>query len=240
MYNWYKLKSALPLHFAFPLFLFFVSLLLLPSCKTNKNVGYVQEGIIEYEIQYSNRDGKKFPFQVLPKVMLLKFNETHSCYTLEDRLGLFNISNIVNFKNKQHITLIKVFDKKYVYVGKNQEAPILFDSSVKYDLKYLDDTLRIICYLCKTANITDKIFNQNFNILYTNSIGNGSSNINSPYEAIHGMLLDFRLSIKSLDMQLKAKSIEKKIMNEEEFMIPKDYKRINRKQMEEILTTILP
>jgi hypothetical protein len=213
---------------------------LIQACKTNKNAGYVEEGIIEYEINYSNRDGKNFPFQLLPKVMLMKFNENHSRYTLEDRLGLFSISNIINFNNKQHVTLIKVFEKKYVYIGKKEESSILFDSSVDYNLKYLNDTSRIIGYLCKTANITDKTFNQNFNILYTKSLGNGNSNMNTPYAAIDGMLLDFRLTLKNLNMQLKAKSIEKKNIGEEEFQVPEDYKEINRKQMEEILTTILP
>lgn len=208
--------------------------------KSNKAGNQINEGIIQYDISYSNRSGQSFPFQLLPKLMELKFNENFSSYTLEDRLGLFSISNILDFGKRQHITLIKVFDKKYVYRGKNGEVSVLFDSSVNYEMKYLEDTARMVGYLCKTANIRDMQSMQNFQILYSHTIGNNKPNANTPYESINGMLLDFRLVLKNLEMHLKAKSIEQKKIKDNAFEVPKDYKEISRKKMEEILTTILP
>jgi hypothetical protein len=210
------------------------------SCKHNTTGGQISEGIIEYDIIYSNRSGQNFPFQLLPKVMQLKFNDNFSSYTLEDRLGLFSISNILDLKGHQHITFIKVFDKKYVYKGNKGESSVLFDSSVTYKLKYIEDTSRLAGYLCKTVTINDSESMKNFNILYTHAIGNNTPNTNTPYEAIDGMLLDFRLTLKNLEMHLKAKSVEKKEIKDKEFSVPTDYKQISRKKMEEILTTILP
>lgn len=219
----------------------FIALTCITSCgKRNKAGGQISEGIIEYDIAYSNRSGQNFPFQLLPKVMELKFNENFSAYTLEDRLGLFSISNILDFSKHQHITLIKVFDKKYVYRGKKDEASILFDSSVNYEMKYLDDTFHLAGYLCKTVNIRDTQSMQNFKILYTETIGNNMPNTNTPYAPVDGMLLDFRLTLKNLEMHLKAKKVEQKKINDGAFEIPKEYKDITRKKMEEIITTILP
>lgn len=211
------------------------------ACNKHNNKGdKVSEGIIQYDITYSNRSGQNFPFQLLPKVMELKFNEDFSSYTLEDRLGLFSISNILDFSKRQHITLIKVFDKKYVYRGKKGEASVLFDSSVNYEMKYLEDTARLIGYLCKTVSIKDLQSRQNFQILYSHTIGNNKPNANTPYESVDGMLLDFRLVLKNLEMHLKAKSVEQKKIKDNAFDVPKEYKEISRKKMEEILTTILP
>jgi hypothetical protein len=208
--------------------------------KRNISDNQISEGVIQYDIAYSNRSGQNFPFQLLPKVMELKFNENFSSYTLEDRLGLFSISNILDFSKRQHITLIKVFDKKYVYRGKKGESSVLFDSSVNYEMKYLEDTARLVGYLCKTVSIKDLQSKQNFQILYSHTIGNNKPNANTPYESVEGMLLDFRLVLKNLEMHLKAKSVEQKKIKDNAFEVPKEYKEISRKKMEEILTTILP
>lgn len=223
----------------------FITFLVVFTCFTACNKQYnakdqISEGIIQYDITYSNRSGQNFPFQLLPKVMELKFNENYSSYTLEDRLGLFSISNILDFGRRQHITLIKVFDKKYVYKGKKGEVSVLFDSSVNYEMKYLEDTARLVGYLCQTANIRDTQSMKNFEILYSHAIGSNKPNANTPYEPIEGMLLDFRLVLKNLEMHLKAKSVEQKNIRDNAFEVPKEYKEISRKKMEEILTTILP
>jgi hypothetical protein len=174
----------------------------------------------------------------MPKTMELTFNKEYSSYSIEDRLGLFCIKNILNYTNSKHITLIKVFDKKYVYTGNSNEPPILFDSNSNYKINYFDDTSRLAGFLCKRASITDN--SEEFNVLYTDGIIIANPNKNTPYKAIDGMLLSFRLRLKSLDMQLNARKFEHKLIENKLFEIPKDYKIISRKQMEEIITTILP
>jgi hypothetical protein len=199
----------------------------------------ITQGIIQFDIKYLNKSSK-FPVQLMPKTLELRFNKEFSSYTIEDRLSLFSIKNILNYKDRRHITLIKVFDKKYYYSGALKESPLLFDSSVEYNVTYFDDTSRLAGFLCKKAVVTDKQTHTDFDIFYTSDIIIDKPNINTPYEAIEGMLLGFRLNLKSLDMQLKAKKFEHKIIGNDQFEIPKDFKQISRKQMEEIITTILP
>jgi hypothetical protein len=211
----------------------------LKSCNNDEINTKVDEGIIEYEISYLNT-GNHFPVQLLPKIMKMEFNRNFTSYTIEDRLGLFVISNIIDLKDRKHVTLLKVFDKKYAYSGGKKEPPILFDASVKYDVNYIDDTSRIIGILCNKALINEKNTDDNFDVFYTNQVGINNPNINTPYERIDGMLMNFKLRLKSLDMQLKAKKIDIKEIDNKQFEIPSDYKFISRNKMEEILTTLLP
>lgn len=239
-YNPQNITKVFPYIFrSFFLSLFFILVPILYNCNNAEINSKIDEGIIEYEISYLNTN-QHFPVQLLPKIMEMKFNRNFTSYTIEDRLGLFIISNIVDLKDRKHITLIKVFDKKYAYMGEYKEPPLLFDSSVKYDVDYLDDTSRIIGFLCNKAIVKEHNSNKNFDVLYTNSIGINNPNINTPYESIDGMLMNFKLRLKNLDMQLKAKKISNEIIENKQFVIPEGYRFISRNKMEEIITTLLP
>jgi hypothetical protein len=219
-------------------FIAFVLVLISTNCKKNNNNTNISQGIIQYDITYINQTEKRIPLQLMPKTLEVKFNKEFSEYTIQDRLSLFCIQNIMNYNESKHITLIKVFDKKYVYIGEPNEPAILFETSDAYKINYLKDTSRLIGFLCKKAIIT---YNKSaFSVYYTNSIEIEKPNKNTPYEAIDGMLLNFRLQLKSLEMELNAKKFEHKVIDNSQFDIPKEYKLISRKQMEEIITTILP
>jgi hypothetical protein len=135
--------------------------------------------------------------------------------------------------------MIKVFDKKYLYQSTKNEMPIFFNPATKYKIKFANDTFRLAGLLCRDANITDDQTNKTFKIAYT-TVDVNYPNKGTPYEKIDGLLMDFRLQMKSLNMQLKATKVEEKIISEDEFRIPKGYKLISRRQMEDIFTTLLP
>lgn len=222
-------------------FLIFITLIVLSTgCDKKTDQKQISQGVILYDIKYINQVGKKFPVQLMPKSMKLIFNKDFSSYTIEDRLGLFSIKNIFNYKENQHTTQIKVFDKKYVYIGLPKESAILFDSAVDYTVQFMKDTLRLAGFTCKRAAITDKNSTAIFNVYYTEGIVLENPNKNTPYEDITGMLLNFRLHLKSLDMELNATKFEHTIVENTEFSVQEGYKQISRKQMEDIITTILP
>jgi hypothetical protein len=231
-YNFFSGKKAITICIAF------ILVLISTNCTKNNNNTNISQGVLQYDITYINQTGKRIPLQLMPKILEVKFNKDFSEYTIQDRLSLFCIQNIMNYNDNKHITLIKVFDKKYVYIGQTNEPAILFETSDAYKINYLNDTSRLAGFLCKKALIT---YNKSiFSVYYTNSIKIEKPNKNTPYEAIDGMLLNFRLQLKSLEMQLNVKKFEHKMIDNSQFEIPKDYKVISRKQMEEIITTILP
>lgn len=170
----------------------------------------------------------------------MKFNRNFASYTIEDRVGLFSICNILDMNKHKNHTLIKVFDKKYVYHGVTKEPPIFFPNSNPYNIEFLPDTIRIAGALCKKAYIIDNKNPKKLEILYSSDIQVYDINKNTPYEKIQGQMLQFGIQMKNLDMKLTAKKINGQEIKDQEFEIPNGYKLITKKQMEEIINTLLP
>lgn len=200
----------------------------------------LDQGVVVFDIEYINNSGKDFPFQLLPKTIEMKFNQNYESFTIEDRVGLFSISNILNLHNRKNQTLIKVFDKKYVYNGPKDEPPIFFKNSEPYDIKFLADTCRLAGQLCNKASFTDKESLKTSDILYTSNFLIHEPNANTPYAKVKGLLLQFGIQMKNLNMELTAKKIVAKEITDQEFVVPKDYKAISKNDMEEIINSLLP
>jgi hypothetical protein len=215
-------------------------LILIEGCSSSGLKDKIETGIVEFDISYTNNSGRNFPVQLLPKTIEMKFNNNFASYTIEDRVGLFSICNILDLNDHLSHTLIKVFDKKYVYHGPPKETPIFFKNKNPYIVKYLSDTMRVAGVLCKKANITDTETSKTFEILYTSSFNIQDINNNTPYEKIKGVLLQFDIQMKNLGMKLTAKKVEQQDIKDQDFRIPKGYKLITKKQMEEIINTLLP
>ena len=215
-------------------------LVILNGCGPSKVNDKIDQGTITFDIAYTNNSGRSFPIQLLPKTIEMKFNHNYTSYTIEDRVGLFSISNILNLNNHQNQTLIKVFDKKYIYKGVENETPIFFKNDVIYDIKFLEDTTRLAGVLCKKASVTDKESLKSYNVLYASNIRIPELNANTPYAKIKGLLLQFGIQMKNLDMKLTAKKINQIEIKDQEFSIPDNYKHISKSQMEEIINSLLP
>jgi hypothetical protein len=236
----YKLQSLLT-KTRYVLFSVFASLLFILTnrCSVKELDHKIHQGTITYDISYTNNSGRSFPVQLLPKTLEMKFNSHFSSYTIEDRVGLFSISNVTDLKKTGHYTLIKVFDKKYIYKGGPKETPVFFKTGLPYQIKFLPDTLRLAGMLCKKAMVSDA-GSFKFDIFYTTFIDVPSSNMNTPYEKVDGVLLMFQIRMKNLDMKLTAKKISPKEIKDSEFLEPEGYKLISKTQMEEIINTLLP
>src|SRR5271157_210928 len=134
-------------------FIFVLVFLVCNSCKTLLR-DKITEGSIQYDIVYNYSSVKNFPVQLLPKTLEFKFNKNFASYSLEDKVGLFAINIIINLQKHNHITMIKVFDKKYLYQSERKEMPIFFNPETKYKIKCSNDTFRIAGLLCKNAKVT--------------------------------------------------------------------------------------
>ena len=215
-----------------------VSIFLLTQCRSLQDK--LTEGTIEYEIVYTNNSTQNIPLQLLPKTMQVKFNHNFVSYTIEDKFGVFSICNIQNLRKQSQITLIKLFNKKYVYQAGKKETPVFFSSNIPYKVNFIKDTMRLAGLFCKRASVIDPQSMKCYDIAYTSNVELKDPNHNTPYKKINGVLMKFELQMKSLDMMLTAKKIVQKKIDDEDFLLPEEYKFISKKQMEEILSNLLP
>ena len=217
-----------------------VSVFLLTQCSNWNFNDKFTEGIVEYDIHYVNYSNQNFPLKLLPKTMEFKFNQNFASYTIEDKMGIFSIRDVKSAKDHDHTTMIKFFSEKYACQSKKKESPFFFKSNVPYKVVFLKDTFRMAGMSCKKANVTDINSSQSYDVAYTCLVGGKDPNANTPYKKINGLLMDFKLQIKNLEMTLTAKKIVSKKINDEDFLIPEGYKFISKKQMEGIISNLLP
>jgi hypothetical protein len=159
---------------------------------------------------------------------------------MEDRIGFFSIRSITDLNTYNNKTLIKVFDKKYVFIGESKDSPLFFTSSKPYKVKFLPDTCRLAGFLCRKATVEDLTSLHSFGVLYSPDASIKNPNNNTPYENIDGLLIQFGIQMKNLDMNLTAKEFNPKKIQDIEFDVPDGYKCITRGQMEEIIKRLLP
>jgi hypothetical protein len=153
--------------------------------------------------------------------------------------GLFTIKNIKRYKEKTNVTLVNFIDKKYKYIESNESPSLFFQQRPDIEIKHTDSTKRIAGYRCKEAKITYPTnrldHKKQFSIYHTDKINIKGFNKQTPFETIDGVLLEFQLLFYGIPMKFTAKKVKKAEIPDEEFEIPEDYKRINRKTMKEII-----
>lgn len=218
-----------------PVFLIFVLL----SCKNEKDLDKIYEGIIEYDITYSSDSATTIPIHFLPKKMILLFNEHYASYKIEDMMGVFCITNITNVSRRTHVSTIKIFNKKYKYTGKKGEVPVFFKPESVFLIKESEDTVTFAGVLCKKSRVTDLKSRRKFDVAYSEDFFIKNPNINTPYSEINGILMKFEIDLGRMRLTLTAKKIIPSKVSNQDFRISDDFKAINEEKMREIIDTMI-
>lgn len=217
----------------------FVLILVFWSCKSDKDLTKIYEGIIEYDITYSSDSITSVPVQFLPKKMLLQFNQHYASYKIEDMMGVFCITNTTNVSRRTHISTIKIFNKKYKYVGKKGEVPVFFRPESVFLIKETEDTVTLAGIKCQKSAVTDLKARRKFDVAYSEDFFIKEPNINTPYSDINGILMKFEIDLGRMRLTLTAKKIVPSQIKNQVFRIGDDYKLINEEKMREIIATML-
>ncbi len=208
------------------------------SCKQGNDVA-IDEGKIEYKISYLENNLDNIATNLLPKKMILSFNDKYSLTRIEGFMGVFSISLISDLRKNKDITLVKFFDSKYVHYGDKNEHSCIFDHVNIESLQFTESETNVAGYKALSAKIKEEGLKNPYEILYTKDIANVSPNINNPFNEIDGVLLHFELQLNQLRMSLDASEVKGENVNEEIFSVPEDYKEISRENMCLLLDKIL-
>jgi len=222
-------------------YLFFVVIILMLSkCKQVPfKSEKITEGYIEYNIEYRGDSMDSFIQSFLPDKMQIKFKDHNTKNKLKCMSGLFNLTNIKKYKEQTNITLVNFLNKKYKYIENNTAPSLFFEQRPDVIIERTDSTKTIAGISCKEAKITypTNAFNkkEKFSIFYTSQIDIKGFNNQTPFESMEGVLLEFQLLFYDVPMKFTATKIKQTSISSDEFKVPEDYKRINRKTMKEII-----
>ncbi len=223
------------------LIVFFLLLyLILPQCSIPNENNKISEGTIFYKIAYYHPQVLDVPQELLPGIMVMKFNNRYTNSTIEGFMGLFAISILSDLKEANSITMLKVFDKKYYYQGAVIASPDHPENPGTIKITLLDDEKIIAGLKCKKAQVEYVNQEKNpFSVYYTTEIGPKNPNINTPYHALPGILMEFDLSIGDLSMRMTADKFNTQSVSKKDFNVPENYKPISENKMKALIDTLL-
>jgi len=212
--------------------LFFVSLL---SC--NNRTNKIDEGVLIYKITYLQKEKQNSLIALLPRTIKIKFKENKTVAIVEGFWGTFQLKFISIPKKKQSYTVLKILDKKYYSVNDINDINAGYsDFKISKIEKYPNDTTRFAGLLSQKALMyCDQMNDSAITIYYTNDLKIKHPNSNTPYNNLNSVLTKFQTKVAGIDMIFELIELKKEKISDKEFIIPKNYKRISKKDLNSIL-----
>jgi len=214
------------------LLVFFSSLF--NSCNKNDKK-YISEGVIVFDAKVINTEHELAG--LAPSEMTTYFKNDHF-FSEMSTMGIFISKFITNPHNKTFISMVKIFDVKNACIENENDIKSELDS-FQLEFKETNDTKLIAGYNCKKLiavkknNPKDK-----FDVFYTDEFNIEKPNFSTPYEQIKGVVMQFRLKKFNLEMEFTANEVKQEKVDDQLFEIPKDYKVISKKEMNDFFKSI--
>lgn len=196
------------------------------------------QGTIQYEISYLNIDKDDLIYGILPKTMEISYEGNNICCKIEGAGGLFKMMQLYNKKEETFSTLLKIWNKKYIYEANASEIQNSFSNMNKVMIQKQTGEKEIAGYKCQKAYAYFTPGQPPVELFYTNDIPISNPNAHNPYNGIDGVLLDFQLTMNDLEMRLVAKNVLSDKSETALFSVPADYKEVQKTEMDKILASI--
>jgi hypothetical protein len=225
-----KILRMLPVFFLLPFMV---------SCSGKGSGSHISSGRIDYRITYLNDNLDKKTLDVLPKKMKLIFNEKEALNNIEGFLGFYRLDAYTNFHTRKSTTLLKVFDKHYLFNGKKDEIMCCFDPMEGMEIRETGETRNIAGFNCRKATVFLPSDSTSFDIYYTGDIKLRHPNSTNPYVQVDGVLMEFELKLLSLRMRFTAEKYQPAAEVPDKADLPKETRDVSRDQMVEILAKLL-
>jgi hypothetical protein len=213
--------------------------LLASSCNNTEKGKRITSGRIDYRITYLNDDMDEKTRELLPRQMKLIFNEKQAANNIEGFLGFYKLNAFTDFHSRKCSTLLKVFDKHYLYKGKRDEQMCCFDSMEDMVVTETAETKIIAGFTCKKAIVHLPSTGYSFTIYFTEEIGLKRPNSTNPYRNVKGVLMEFELNLLYLKMRFVAEKFHPDIYDDPQGKLPEKMVAVSRDQMTQILNKLM-
>jgi GLPGLI family protein len=216
-----------------------VVFLLASSCNYTDNRHKITSGRIDYKITYLNDDLDNKTMELLPKRLKLIFNEKQADNNIEGFLGFYKLNAITDFHTRKCSTILKVFDKQYLFKGRRDEQMCCFDTMEDMEISETNETKNIAGFNCKKSIIHLPSTDETFVIYYTDEIYLKHPNSTNPYKKVKGVLMEFELNLLYLKMRFVAEKYHAMSKEDQQNKLPENMKVVSRDQMTQILNKLM-
>ncbi|WP_291857992.1 hypothetical protein [Marinilabilia sp.] len=212
------------------------------GCKQRqkKTTPVVSQGVVNYTISYSPEiKAKNFSF-LLPEEMHYFFRPGQERISFEGDLGIYSLDFISNHNTDSSTTLLKIINRKMYVPASESNKLFIFQQLQEGKVFFEKDTSRtILGYEAQKAIIKLGKTNSEIIVWYTPEIAIPTTNKNTPFAEIPGVLLEFSIFYNDVMFTLTPQSIIGDTLPESIFEIPVDYQPATIQEIEQTISTII-
>jgi len=182
------------------------------------------EGVITFKISYPDNKFSESQLAMFPKVLTVSIKGSKSRTDLQ--MSGMNTVEITDYTDKTKVALLNMMGQKYAIKQTSAEIEKEMTQSGIPTVEVSNETKVIAGYTCKKAVITvnDDGLKSTYEVYYSGELGSKMANFDNPwYKDIDGVLLEFMLKNREINMKFTATSVEKKSLPAKDFEIPSDY-----------------
>lgn len=222
------------------LFKFLAFLLIsLVFTRCSDSVSNQTEGVIEYGISYPKMEKDNFMRDFMPNKMKFSFKEDTYSNSFSAGMGMFKSSFVCNKDEEKFTQMVKLINKKYALTLSGDEISKSMSLRPSYSIEFTDDVKNIIGYNCNKAIVTvNNEQHDAFVVYYTDKIKIDTPNWCNEFVEIPGVMLEYQYEKYGVCMRFSAEKIKFKKIDEEEFLLPSEYKIISEPEMEKEMQEI--
>jgi len=191
-------------------------------------------GVIVYNISYSDTEMDPQMMAMMPKTMKMKINGLKS--RTEISMGMGSTIVVFNGEDKSGFTLMDIMGQKYAMEMTAEELEADLEEESEMDVEVTGETKEIAGYTCKKAlvrSIESDAENVEIVVYFTDELGSGMLNYNNPvFKDVEGVMMEYSMQEKDMSMTFSAISVIKEKVSDDEFEIPEGYNVMSMSQFE--------
>lgn len=218
---------------------FLILILFMFSCSEGIFESGLDEGIIEYRIEYPQLEDDHIMMDLLPKKMTTTFKEGEYRNEITAGMGIFKTSIIKENDSEKLIHTIKLLNKKLASRLNSEDIRKVNYEFDDLDFKATGQSKMIAGYECNEMQATvmgDSIWE--FKLYYTDEINIPEANYMNPFEKVHGVLMQYEMINHDLHMLLTAENVFKKEINRDDILLTDDYTIVTPEKLSSELDAI--
>ena len=191
---------------------------------------------LKYQIEYLEDKAGDIPTKILPGQMDAYYTDYFVLSRIEGFLEQFTLTQIADLRREKVTTMLRFFDSKFYYEGKNGELPVAIIEPKKMNVTLTGETTLIGGLHSERVEVDTG--DEKFNIYLTKDFDVKRPNIATPYRSIDYPLSEFRVQLSLLKMVLSCKEFETKTIDSQLFEVPPEYRLVSKEDMENIINSL--
>ncbi|WP_462318325.1 hypothetical protein [Marinilabilia sp.] len=201
----------------------------------------ISEGSVKYTISYTPEIMEKSFSFLLPEEMTYYFRNGSERISFKGELGLYSLDFISDHSTDSSSTLLKIINKKMFVPSSESKKLFIFRSLKEGKVKFIKDTTRtILGYEAHKATIDlNDQQKTEIEVWYTPEISTPTTNKNTPFREVPGVMLEFSIYFNDVLFKLTPKAVEKVELPETIFAVPPDYTATTIEEIEQTIAGIL-